>query len=204
MYRELLLGEQREHEVVLVVPGRGDDDVARVETGRAQRVHLAAVGDVPVDAVPRLLGALHDGRQLLDDHHVMVGGAQVVGDEQPDVPRACDGNPHQWCSSPCSSRWRSVSMADTSAAKCRMSPSWPIALGVLTCAAPRRVMATSQNTPGSLSGASFLPAHFGGSGESTRHTLPLGSSHSCGCSSAGSRRRITWSVVHDTVATVGM
>ena len=36
--------------------------------------------------------------------------------------------------------------------------------GVLTCAAPSRVMATSQNTPGSLSGASFLPAHFAGIG----------------------------------------
>ena len=34
--------------------------------------------------------------------------------------------------------------------------------------------------------------------------MPLGSSQSWGCSSAGSRRRSTWSVVHETVATVGM
>jgi hypothetical protein len=54
--------------------------------------------------------------------------------------------------------------AETSTTKWRMSPSWPIALGVLTCAAPIRVIATSQNTPGSLSGASFLPAHLTGIG----------------------------------------
>ena len=90
--------------------------------------------------------------------------------------------------------------------KCRMSPSWPIALGrAITCALPRRVIATSQNTPGSLSGASFLPAHAAGDrvvdagtpcrwGRSTRAAAPR----------SGSSRRITWSVVHETVATVGM
>ena len=57
-----------------------------------------------------------------------------------------------------------MSSAETSAAKCRMSPSWPIALGVLTCAAPSRVMATSQKTPGSLNDASFFPAHLAGIG----------------------------------------
>ena len=38
---------------------------------------------------------------------------------------------------------------------------------------------------------------------SMRATAPVGSSHSLWCS-AGSSRRSTWSVVQETVATVGM
>ena len=73
-HRELLLGQQRQDQVVLVVAGGGHHDVAGVEPGGAQRVDLAAVGDVPVDAVVGLLRALHDRGSLLDDHHVVVGG----------------------------------------------------------------------------------------------------------------------------------
>ena len=65
-----------------------------------------------------------------------------------------------------------MSSAETSATKCRKSPSWPIALGVDTCALPRRVIATSQNSPGSLSGASFLPAHPRGNREVDEAHLP--------------------------------
>ena len=89
--------------------------------------------------------------------------------------------------------------------KCRMSPSWPIALGVddlrVAEAGDRH---EPEQRPARSSVASFLPAQPAGIGKSTRQTLPLGSSHSCGRSSLGSSRRITWSVVQEIIATVEM
>ena len=75
-HAELLLGEQRDDEVVLVVAGRGDDDVAALEPGCAQRGDLARVGDVPLDAVGSVCDALDDGRVLLDEQHLVAGGAR--------------------------------------------------------------------------------------------------------------------------------
>ena len=110
---------------------------------------------------------------------------------RPTLPGACDRDSHQWCSSPCSRRSRSVVEGRRRRRRsggCR--PPGRSRSACTTCASPKRVTAVSQNAPGLVSGASFLPAHLGGIGSSTRQTLPLGSIHSCGCSSAGSRRRM--------------
>src|SRR5918995_869908 len=199
--RELLLGEQRDDEIVLVVASRRDDDVAALEAGLLEGRHLARVGDEPLDALVGD-GALDDRGVLLDELHVVSGRVQVVGDEEPDVAGAGDRDPHRY-SGPCSRRSLRASIAVTSTMKCNTSPSCPTSLAPTIWADPSLVTAVSQKRPGSFRGASFLPPQAFGSTRSTRHTLALGSIQSCGCS-PGSRRRSTWSVVHDTVATVGM
>ena len=93
-YAELLLGEQRDHEVVLVVTGRGDDDVARLQSGGAQRVDLARVRDHELHASSSWQ-TLCDVVALLDQQHLVSGAAQVVGDEEADVAGTGDRDPHQ-------------------------------------------------------------------------------------------------------------
>ena len=88
------LDEQRDHEVVLVVAGRGDHDVAALEPGLAQRRHLARVGDEPLDPVVGV-GALDHGRVLLDELHLVPRAHEVVGDEEPDVAGSGDRDAHQ-------------------------------------------------------------------------------------------------------------
>ena len=53
---ELLLGELGDDEVVLVVAGRGDDDVRLVEMADCSDVDLAGVGDDIPDAIDRRQG----------------------------------------------------------------------------------------------------------------------------------------------------
>ena len=53
-HAELLLGQQRDHEVVLVVAGGRDHDVATLEAGEPKRGDLARVGDEPLHFVGRV------------------------------------------------------------------------------------------------------------------------------------------------------
>ncbi len=100
---ELLLGQQRDHQVVLVVAGGRHHDVDRADVGLPQRRHLAGVGGPPLDAAavaPRAGegggGAADHARVLLDDQDLVAGHGEVVGDELADVAGAGDGNLH-WC-----------------------------------------------------------------------------------------------------------
>ena len=72
------------------------------------------------------------------------------------------------------------------------------------CALPKRVTAVSQNRPGSLSVASFLPDRLGRDRALDEADLAGRVDPVVRLSSLGSSRRSTWSVVHATVATVGM
>ena len=58
-HRELGLGQQRHHEVDLVVAGRADDDVVLLELGVLEVRHLAGIGEQPLgvrDAIAATLG----------------------------------------------------------------------------------------------------------------------------------------------------
>ena len=72
-----------------------------------------------------------------------------------------------------------------------------------TCAAPRRVTAASQNAARSLELGQLLAGPLPGS-VALDERDPAGRVGPVAASSPGSRRRSTWSVVHATVATVGM
>ena len=122
-HAELLLGEQRDHEVVLVVAGGRDHDVAALEPGLAQRRDFARVGEEPLDSVGGVRAVDH-GRVLLDELHLVAGAHEIVGDEQPDVAGARDRDAHQ-CSPPASMCACNSSVAATSETNTSTSPSWP-------------------------------------------------------------------------------
>jgi len=90
---ELGLGEERDDEVVFVVAGGSDHDIAALETGLGERGHLAGVGDAPFDALARDR-ALPNVRLLLDEEHVVPVLAEVVGDVDPDCTRSGDAYAH--------------------------------------------------------------------------------------------------------------
>src|SRR5262249_37366520 len=172
--RELLLGEERDDEVVLVVPGRCDHDVVRLEPRFFQRRHLARVGDSHLEAGPGMdLG--RDLGDLLQDEDVVAVVEELLGDEGAHVSRAGEGDSHQCVpvsSGPTSRLWSS-SRASTWTAKWSTSRSCPTSSPSMTCAWASRVSETSWNRPGSLSPLSFRPAHAAGRSRSTRHTSPL-------------------------------
>ena len=101
-HAELLLGQQRHDEVVLVVAGDGGDDVGPLDAGRGERVDLAGVAVVPRHA-DRLAGApgLGDDRLVVvEDRHVVTGAVQLLGDEPADA--AATGDDHVHVSAPSS------------------------------------------------------------------------------------------------------
>ena len=175
--------EQRDDEVVLVVAGCRDDDVAALEPGLLQRRDLARVADVQLDAVDRReLGG--DVRVALDEQDVVAVLDERVRDEAPDIPGTRYRDAHQWLAAsswPLKRAW-SASTAVTSIMICRTSPSWPTRSGSMTRAAPSRVTAATMKRPGSSSFDSRWPAHAAGRSRSTRETLPLESVQSAGCS----------------------
>ena len=91
--RELLLGEQRDDQVVLVVSGRGDHHVDLGHAGRLERRDLARVGDQPanvdVGLEPSHLFGVH-----LEDEYVMAVLLEVRGDGHADAATAGDRNLH--------------------------------------------------------------------------------------------------------------
>ena len=91
---ELLLGEQRRDEVVLVVPGRGDDHVRGVELGLLQHPGFARVTDHVVDLRGPLLGDLEDRGVLLDQCDGMATLGEVRRQVPADRARAADHDPH--------------------------------------------------------------------------------------------------------------
>ena len=94
---ELLLGELGDDEVVLVVAGRGDDDVHLVEMRRLQRRHLAGVRGHIRDAIDRRQGG-HEVRVRVEQLHLMAVLGQVLGEETADLARPCDRDLHDWAS----------------------------------------------------------------------------------------------------------
>ena len=90
---ELLLGQQRDDEVVLVVAGGRHDDVDRGQAGRVERGDLAGVGGHPGD-VEGGAQPLDQLGVLLEDEHLVAVGVQVRGDGGADAPGAGDGDLH--------------------------------------------------------------------------------------------------------------
>ena len=91
---ELLLGEQRRHEVVLVVTGGGHHDVGRPNVGLLEDAGLArvAVHD------PRVRGPrvelLRELAALLHERHVVSPLGEILGEMAPDRTAARDDDLH--------------------------------------------------------------------------------------------------------------
>jgi hypothetical protein len=91
---ELLLREQRSHEVVLVVPGRGDDDVRGVELGLLEHPGFARVADHVIDLRGPLLGDLEHRRVLFDQRDVVTAVGQVRREMPSDRAGTADHDAH--------------------------------------------------------------------------------------------------------------
>ena len=203
---ELLLGQQRDHQVVLVVAGGRDDDVDRGQAGRVEGRDLAGVRRHPGD-VERGAQALDQLGVLLEDEHVVAAGVQIATRW-----RCRRSPPRRWRLSrtvlgsrrhrgPASRRARATRRRAQRGAGRR--PPGPPARGHRAAArrsgSPRR----GSGRPGCSRSHSGRPAQASGSERSISVRRPVGSDQSA-TSSSGSRRRRTWSMVHVTVATVGM
>jgi hypothetical protein len=98
---ELLLGQQADHQVVLVVAGDRGHHVGLAHADAVEAVDLAGVGLVPGD-VGRLAGdpGLLDPLGLdLDDVDLVAGLLQLAADERADGPTAGDDDLHLACTS---------------------------------------------------------------------------------------------------------
>ena len=203
---ELLLGQERDDEVVLVVTGGRHDDVDRGQPGRVERGDLAGVGGDPGDVEGRPQ-ALDQIGILLEHEHVVPAVLEVRGDGGADAAGAGDGDPHDsaslWCPTVPDRVQSSSLRASSSTARCSTSPSWPTSSRASRRGAPARVTAMSETRPGISMSRRARPAQLSGSERSSSESRPLASDQSPVVSS-GSRRRRTWSMVHVTVATVGM
>ena len=92
--RELLFGQQRDDQVVLVITCCRHAHVDLLETCLLQRADLAGVGDEPLDVE----GGAQAGDQigvLLDEQHLVPRVAEVPGDVDADVARTGDCDTHQ-------------------------------------------------------------------------------------------------------------
>jgi hypothetical protein len=108
---ELLLGEQRRDQVVLVVARRSDDDVGAGEIRVVEHPRLARVAQHHRD-VGDLLPEMIDGLLvLLDQRDVVPADGEVRGDVPPDRATPRDDDAHQWCSPGASSATSSESIA---------------------------------------------------------------------------------------------
>lgn len=135
----LRLGEQRHHQVDLVVPGRRDHHVAALERGLVQRGDLAGVGEQP-------LGARHPlhrdrARRLVDQQDLVAVLQQLTGDGPAHGPRPRNGDPHR-CPSSSGPSANAASTSATSSGRiitCTRSPSWSTVWEVGSIASPSRV-----------------------------------------------------------------
>ncbi len=94
---ELLLCQQRDHQVVLVVARDRGNHIGGRKIHRRQRRKLTRIDHLEVDApvLARGDGSLDDGLDLFENQHVMSRRTQVRCDVQPDVAAAGDDHPHQ-------------------------------------------------------------------------------------------------------------
>ena len=79
-YAELLLREQRRHEVVLVVAGRGDDHVGGPHVRLLEDARFARVAVHHVGVGRPVLELLREVAPLLDERHVVAPLGQVLGE----------------------------------------------------------------------------------------------------------------------------
>jgi hypothetical protein len=95
---ELLLGQQRRHEVVLVVAGDRHEHVSGLRRRGRELRHLAGVGDDPLDGVEiiELAQQIDALVRPLHDHHLVACRGEVAGDERADLARSDDHDSHQW------------------------------------------------------------------------------------------------------------
>ena len=144
---ELLLGQQRDDEVVFVVPGGGHDDVGRSQAGGVQRRDLTGVPHHPLDAQAR--SSPGHVRVYLHQEHLVAGTVQVGSQVSAHVAGAGDHDLHgrEPFSRPSSRSARAVS----STAMCSMSPSWPTKPGLGTTDLPALDRATILTRPGASS-----------------------------------------------------
>ena len=138
---------------------------------------------------------------------VVAIGVQVRCDGGAHAPRTGDGDLHlppSWARplvrASRSSNWR---RASSSTAMCSTSPSCPISSRPSRRGTPARVTETRLRWPGCSISERGRPAQSSGSDRSMRVRRPVASDQSS-TSLSGNRRRRTWSMVHVTVATVGI
>src|SRR5579875_3614492 len=106
---ELLLGEERHDQVVLVVPRGRDHDICRRQAGQVERRHLAGVPHYPLEAQARAPGR-HVGVDL-DHQDVVASLLQVEGEVRADVTATRYDDFHR---GPLSSRCSNVASAGAS------------------------------------------------------------------------------------------
>jgi hypothetical protein len=89
-HAKLLLREECCDEVVLVVTGRGHDDIGGVELGLLEHPGLARVADHVIDLRGPLLGDLENRRVLFDERDVVTAVGQVRREMPSDRAGAAD------------------------------------------------------------------------------------------------------------------
>jgi hypothetical protein len=91
---ELLLGEQGDHEVVLVVAGDRGDDIGVGGLDCLERGHLTCVAEEPLH---RSVGseAVEDRGCLIDERDHVSGGLQLIGHVSADAARTGDDHVHR-------------------------------------------------------------------------------------------------------------
>ena len=151
-------------------------------------------------------GLADDRRVVVDDRDVVAGAVQLLGDEAADAAASGDDDPH--VSAPSSTGACSAastrSRRSASTARYSTSPAWATVRGVgdrrrahpvdRHDAGADRLLELGERLPGPAVGERALDE---------ADAVAVGSVHSAGAG-VGSSRRSTWSVVHATVATVGM
>jgi hypothetical protein len=96
---ELLLGEQRGHQVVLVVTGGGDHDVRRPHVGLLQDARLASVAVHDPGVRRPVAELLRQVPALLHQRDVVPTLGQILGEVPTHRAAAGDDHPHPCCSS---------------------------------------------------------------------------------------------------------
>ena len=89
-HAELLLGQQRHHQVVLVVAGDRGHDVARLDVGRGERRRprrRRPCDHVDADGLAGPSRLADDAGVVVDDRDLVPGLLQLAGDEAPDAAR---------------------------------------------------------------------------------------------------------------------
>ncbi len=182
----------------------GSCSMSRTSWPPAWRSEAMAVPTLPAPAMATFMPGPRRGRR----RRPALGPLRTLRTPSaPSAPRSTTG-PSGWppatgaCDLPASrafSRSRAVSVT----IRWRTSPSWPTRSPKSRRATPARVTATTVTSRETVRSARRLPAHRSGSSRSTSESVPVGSDHSDSTASGSSRRR-TWSMVHDTVATVGI
>ena len=142
---------------------------------------------------------------LLDEQHVVPVLGELLGDERADVAGTGDRDPHQW-PPPTGRVNRSLQRVERVGLDHEVQD-----VAFLADEVGRRDLRGAEAGDGGEGEPAGLrraprgacPPTAAGSSRSTSETCPLASTQSA-ASASGRSRRITWSVVHDTVATVGI